>query len=69
MIGRLSTEVENPPEELNKKAVSIINRVRNKLTGCDFGDEDSPVDVATQVTQLIEQAMSHENLCQCYIGW
>jgi hypothetical protein len=25
--------------------------------------------VAEQVQRLIVQATSHENLCQCYIGW
>eukprot|EP00057_Strongylocentrotus_purpuratus_P006311 XP_011660785.1 PREDICTED: serine/threonine-protein kinase mTOR-like [Strongylocentrotus purpuratus] len=56
------------PEALNKKAISIINRVKDKLTGCDFSTND-PVDVPTQVELLIQQATSHENLCQCYIGW
>ncbi|XP_014662370.1 PREDICTED: serine/threonine-protein kinase mTOR-like [Priapulus caudatus] len=56
------------PEELNKKALSIINRVRDKLTGRDFTSEQA-VDVQTQVELLIRQATSHENLCQCYIGW
>ena len=53
---------------MNKKAVNIINRVRDKLTGRDFATED-PVDVQRQVELLIQQATSHENLCQCYIGW
>ncbi|XP_039269325.2 serine/threonine-protein kinase mTOR-like [Styela clava] len=57
------------PEVLNKKAVAIINRVRDKLTGCDFANEVSSLDVPTQVELLIQQATSHENLCQCYIGW
>ncbi|XP_071946239.1 serine/threonine-protein kinase mTOR-like [Antedon mediterranea] len=56
------------PEALNKKAVAIINRVRKKLTGRDFSAE-STLDVKKQVELLIEQATSHENLCQCYIGW
>ncbi|XP_053307789.1 serine/threonine-protein kinase mTOR isoform X5 [Spea bombifrons] len=56
------------PEALNKKAIQIINRVRDKLTGRDFSHEDT-LDVATQVELLIKQATSHENLCQCYIGW
>lgn len=25
--------------------------------------------VSEQVERLISQATSHENLCQCYIGW
>lgn len=56
------------PEALNKKAIQIINRVRDKLTGRDFSNEET-LDVATQVELLIKQATSHENLCQCYIGW
>ncbi|KAM8927600.1 serine/threonine-protein kinase mTOR [Pelodytes ibericus] len=56
------------PEALNKKAIQIINRVRDKLTGRDFSHEDT-LDVPTQVELLIKQATSHENLCQCYIGW
>ncbi|XP_033096355.1 serine/threonine-protein kinase mTOR-like [Anneissia japonica] len=56
------------PEALNKKAVAIINRVRKKLTGRDFSAETT-LDVKKQVEMLIEQATSHENLCQCYIGW
>uniref|UniRef100_A0A8C4N973 Non-specific serine/threonine protein kinase n=1 Tax=Eptatretus burgeri TaxID=7764 RepID=A0A8C4N973_EPTBU len=55
-------------EALNKKAISIINRVRDKLTGRDFSHEET-LDVPTQVDLLIKQATSHENLCQCYIGW
>jgi FKBP12-rapamycin complex-associated protein len=56
------------PEALNKKAVSIINRVRDKLTGKDFPNRDV-LDVKTQVELLIDQATSYENLCQGYIGW
>ncbi|KAK8751728.1 hypothetical protein OTU49_009992 [Cherax quadricarinatus] len=55
-------------EALNKKAVAIVNRVRDKLTGRDFCHEE-PLDVHRQVELLIAQATSHENLCQCYIGW
>ncbi|XP_078741425.1 serine/threonine-protein kinase mTOR-like [Lampetra fluviatilis] len=55
-------------EALNKKAITIINRVRDKLTGRDFS-HDETLDVPTQVQLLIKQATSHENLCQCYIGW
>uniref|UniRef100_H2Y9G8 Serine/threonine-protein kinase TOR n=1 Tax=Ciona savignyi TaxID=51511 RepID=H2Y9G8_CIOSA len=61
------TTVVARPEVLNKKALAIVNRVRDKLTGCDFSSV--PIDVPTQVDYLIKQATSHENLCQCYIGW
>jgi FKBP12-rapamycin complex-associated protein len=56
------------PEELNKKAIDVINRVNNKLTGRDFGGEEV-LDVRRQVQRLIDASTSHENLCQCYIGW
>jgi FKBP12-rapamycin complex-associated protein len=45
------------------RAVEIMNRVREKLTGSDFHREQ-PVDIPTQVDLLIKQATSHENLCQ-----
>jgi len=55
------------PEVLNRKALQVIKRVSNKLTGRDFGVD--PLDIPEQVQKLILQATSHENLCQCYIGW
>ncbi|KAK3923760.1 Serine/threonine-protein kinase mTOR [Frankliniella fusca] len=59
----------NQPEALNKKALAIITRVREKLTGRDFSHEEETVTVQRQVELLIKQATSNENLCQCYIGW
>nr|CAD7392941.1 unnamed protein product [Timema cristinae] len=56
------------PEALNKKALAIITRVREKLTGRDFLHEET-LTVQRQVDLLIQQATSNENLCQCYIGW
>ncbi len=56
-----------PAEVLNERAVAVIARVSNKLTGRDFDNE--VLDVNAQVRRLIRQATSHENLCQCYIGW
>ncbi|KAF8309257.1 phosphatidylinositol 3-kinase [Clavulina sp. PMI_390] len=55
-------------EVQNKKAVSVYNRVQNKLTGRDF-KEDEVLDVPAQVNKLLEQATSLENLCQCFHGW
>jgi len=62
------TSLEGPfePEALNERAVRVIRRVENKLTGREFGEELS---IAQQVQRLIEQATSHLNLCQCYVGW
>ncbi|KAJ3130914.1 phosphatidylinositol kinase- protein kinase tor1 [Physocladia obscura] len=81
-------DVANRTEVLNTKAVAVINRVSNKLTGKkisqinknnilknrvkmkgkDFKTQE-PLDVRSQVHRLIIQAISMENLCQCYIGW
>ena len=54
--------------EINTRAVTVINRVSNKLTGRDF-EPNETLDVRSQVEELIQQARSHENLCQCYAGW
>lgn len=59
---------QHPAEAKNKKAVAVVLRVRDKLTGRDFGD-NIMLDANQQVDLLIKQATSHENLCQCYIGW
>lgn len=59
---------QQQPEALNKKALDIVQRVRDKLTGRDF-DPCECLAVADQVDLLIRQATSNENLCQCYIGW
>ena len=46
-----------------------LHLIRKLLfAGCDFNNDDA-VDVNSQVDLLIKQATSHENLCQCYIGW
>lgn len=81
-------------EVLNERAVAVMGRMRNKLTGRDFSpasssvgnivnsaaladrsalnadrDSDSGLSIPIQVQKLIDQAMSHENLCQNYVGW
>jgi phosphatidylinositol kinase/protein kinase (PI-3 family) len=59
-------------EALNEKAVKVIRRVQDKLTGTDFPDRaehGEPLDVVDQVQRLIVQATSVENLCQLFIGW
>jgi phosphatidylinositol kinase/protein kinase (PI-3 family) len=72
-------------EALNEKALKVIRRVQDKLTGTDFpdsssigsggggdqnnGDNGDPLDVPDQVQRLIFQATSSENLCQLFIGW
>ena len=57
-------------EALNEKALKVIRRVQDKLTGTDFPDcSNDPLDVVDQVQRLIVQATSVENLCQLFIGW
>jgi len=59
-------------EALNEKALKVIRRVQDKLTGTDFPDYDKigePLDVPDQVQRLIVQATSSEHLCQLFIGW
>lgn len=59
-------------EVLNEKALKVVRRVQDKLTGTDFPDRANdlePLDVSDQVQRLIVQATSVENLCQLFIGW
>ena len=57
---------------LNDRAVSVMQRMNDKLNGKD-GLIESGVTVDTgdsvehQVRRLIEKAMNHENLCTSYI--
>eukprot|EP01126_Amoeba_proteus_P004016 TRINITY_DN11373_c0_g1_i3.p1 TRINITY_DN11373_c0_g1~~TRINITY_DN11373_c0_g1_i3.p1 ORF type:complete len:643 (-),score=134.11 TRINITY_DN11373_c0_g1_i3:248-2176(-) len=54
---------------LNEKALSVVNRVKEKLTGTDF-QKDQTLSVEQQVRKLIAQATSVRNLCQGYYqGW
>ena len=54
--------------EANTKATTVISRVRDKLTGNDFY-QDEKISVQEQVRRLITQATSRYNLCQSYLGW
>lgn len=60
---------------LNEKAVEVMQRMSNKLTGRDFAPEGTqPADVETlsvntQVQRLIDAATLPENLSASYIGW
>ncbi|XP_050232506.1 serine/threonine-protein kinase TOR isoform X2 [Mercurialis annua] len=81
-------------EVLNERAVVVMARMSNKLTGRDFSPSSSlsassiqhavdhtsliagdtrevehGLSVKLQVQKLINQASSHENLCQNYVGW
>lgn len=56
------------PEVQNARAVEVLDRVAQKLTGRDFRPDDE-LSVTDQVNKLIIEATKLENLCQHYIGW
>lgn len=55
-------------ESQNARAIEVLDRVQQKLTGRDFKDKEE-LDVISQVNKLIIEATKLENLCQHYIGW
>ncbi|PHH75663.1 hypothetical protein CDD82_4330 [Ophiocordyceps australis] len=55
-------------ESQNARAVEVLDRVAQKLTGRDF-KSDEELDVINQVNKLVVEATKLENLCQHYIGW
>jgi len=63
-----TSTVQEPTEEINQRALQVIDRVKQKLSGRDFRQTEV-LPVATQVNLLIQQATSSVNLCQCYVGW
>ena len=67
-------------QELIEKAVIVIRRVMDKLTGLDFADttqtgglssqqQQQALEVPDQVDRLIREATSNENLSQSFFGW
>lgn len=55
-------------ESQNERAVQVLNRVKEKLTGHDF-KPDEELTYTLQVDKLLIEATKLENLCQHYIGW
>ncbi|KAI9757288.1 MAG: hypothetical protein M4579_003499 [Chaenotheca gracillima] len=65
----LPPEAEQEPKEVqNARALQVLSRVKEKLTGHDFKPEEE-LSVPDQVDKLLAQATNLENLCQHYIGW
>lgn len=52
----------------NARALEVVDRVNQKLTGRDFKPTEE-LEVVQQVNKLIIEATNLENLCQHYIGW
>lgn len=71
--GRHRSSVAPPANETeskevqNARALQVLSRVKEKLTGRDFGGAEATT--AMQVDRLIKEATNLENLCQHYIGW
>lgn len=72
LLGGCKSTVSNEGV-LNERALKVIRRVQDKLTGTDFNSSleevGKPLDVQDQVHRLIVQATSSENLSQLFIGW
>lgn len=70
--GRGSIALANAPEERkevqNARALQVLARVKEKLTGRDFKKEVE-LEVPHQVERLLSEATNLENLCQHYGGW
>ena len=60
-------------EELTDQAVTVVQRVADKLTGLDFQEKrkktGKALEISEQIDLLIQQATSNENLSTCFIGW
>lgn len=69
--AELVNESEPFQENLNARALEVINRILSKLTGRDFAKSDDAEDlnIEQQVDRLIHEATSVENLSQLFIGW
>jgi len=55
-------------ENRGERAVAIVQRMSQKLSGRDF-DPRRVLTVAEQVERLIQQATNSENLAPAYVGW
>ena len=62
-------------EVLNERAVEVMQRLSDKLTGRDAtamgqqGGDSGDLRVQAQIRRLVKESTSNENLCQSYIGW
>ncbi|CAD6506377.1 BgTH12-07303 [Blumeria graminis f. sp. triticale] len=63
--GLADTDVQ---ETQNARAMQVLHRVKEKLSGTDFKAEEE-LNYINQVDKLLNEATKLENLCQHYIGW
>jgi FKBP12-rapamycin complex-associated protein len=52
----------------NQRALEVVRRIQNKLSGRDFNPQES-LGVAAQIERLVQDATSKENLCVAFVGW
>lgn len=52
----------------NQRALEVVRRIQNKLSGRDFNPAES-LSVAAQIERLVQDATSKENLCVAFVGW
>ncbi|KAI6250061.1 Serine/threonine-protein kinase tor2 [Erysiphe necator] len=55
-------------ETQNARAMQVLHRVKEKLSGTDFKSNEE-LNFVSQVDRLLIEATKLENLCQHYIGW
>jgi FKBP12-rapamycin complex-associated protein len=65
--GRAEPQAEGK-QQINEKAVKALQRVKQKLRGCDF-EGRGQLSVEDQVGRLIQEATSPLNICQSWPGW
>ena len=68
LYNELEEKDDIESDELNQIAKIVLERISDKLNGTDF-NKNEKLKVEEQVKRLIEQATSHENLSQSYLGW
>ncbi|RNF17895.1 putative target of rapamycin (TOR) kinase 1 [Trypanosoma conorhini] len=73
-ISRVGCQGGETALQQTRKAQRVVNRIKEKLEGFDFFQDrqsrgDDGLSVEEQVSRLIEQATSNENLCVHFSGW
>ena len=68
LYNELEEKDDIESDDLNQIAKIVLERISDKLNGTDF-NKNEELKVNEQIRRLINQATSHENLSQSYLGW
>ena len=68
LYNELEEKDDIESDDLNQIAKIVLERIADKLNGTDF-NKNEELKVNEQVRRLINQATSHVNLSQSYLGW